>query len=326
MRTMMVLFLVSLTGFIATRRGWIDHAGVSGLTRLLVDVVVPAKMLTAMLAGLNSQTLSQCGAIIGLFAVWKAAFLLFAMGATRLWPGGKPAENRAIWCLSAFQNGIYVPLPLILALVPPEREAEATVYVGGAVIVMILYQWTLGVWLIRGREENSAKASTREALKGALNPPLVSIIIGAALAFIPPFAEAARTGQGHFLITVPIEAAQLAGSALGPLAMLVLGMMIGECHLGKALKARTLTIVIGLRLLLSPIVMLALLLSGFFPWATPLLALVIIVEAASPPATNLSVIARRYGGDWQLISSALFITYLLALFTLPAFTAIILMR
>ncbi|MDK2970489.1 MAG: malate permease [Candidatus Sumerlaeota bacterium] len=323
--TMATLFLVSFAGFLAVRLKIIDDKGVTALTRLLIDVIVPCRMAVSMMAGLNSETLAQCGFIIVLMATWTFVSLGLSSLATRVWRGGDPARNRAIWALSSFQNGIYVPLPLVLALVPAEEQDLATVYVGGAVIVMILCQWSIGVTLLRGREKGG-RLSVRETLRGMVNPPLMAILGGALLAFVPPFALAARTGEGPAVLTIPMSAAETVGSTLGPIAMIVLGMMIGGCRLSGALSVRTLGIPILIRLLLSPAVMLVFLMVGPLEGISSLVALVLIVEAAAPPATNLSIIARRYGGDWEMIASALLVTYLLALLTLPFFAAMILSK
>lgn len=324
--TMTTLFLIAFLGYLAVRLRVVDEPGVSALIRLLIDLIVPAKMLTSMMAGLNRETLTQCGVVILVMVCWTMGTLALGVLATRFWPGGERRRDHAIWALSSMQNGIYIPLPLILALVPAAVQAEATIYVGGAVLVMVLLQWSLGVMLLRGESSDGSGPSLRESLRGAFNPPMVAILAGLALSFVPPLAAVAKGQPGPALLEIPVRAAEMVGSALGPVAMIVLGMMIGGCRLRGVLTPRTLGIPLVIRLLISPLVMLWCLTSGPLAWVSPLVALVLIVQSGTPPATNLSIAARRFGGDWELVASALLVTYLSALATLPVFTALVLAR
>lgn len=321
---MATLFAISAIGFLGARSGHVDHGTVTGLTRVLVDVIVPAQLAYAMIAGLNMETLAECGTII----LAMAAMSLFCLGlswlATRIWRGGTKSQDRAIWSLSTMQNGIYLPLPLVLALTPSEMHARVTILISGAVILMFAVTWTLGVFLLRA--ERSGRVRVLDSVKGALNPPIVAIFVGAALAFVPPFPNAARGGDAWMPITVVVNAAEILGSALPPLAMLVLGLLIGQSRVRSSLSLRTLSIVTGVRLIVSPVAMLVALLLGPLSWVPAIMAIVLIVQAASPPATNLSIVARRYGGDWELVSSALLVTYAIALITMPFFTALVMAK
>lgn len=324
---MTTLFLISLLGFLAVRRRVVDDAAVNSIARLLVDVIVPAKMAVAMAAGLNEETLSQAGTVMLIMLAWNLGLLGLGWMGTRLWPGGRAGENHALPVLASFQNGIYVPLPLVLALVATSRAHEATVLVGGAVVVMTATQWTLGVYLLRGENwRPRAGAPWRETLVGALNPPVISIFLGALLSLVGPVAAAARGETAPFYVIVPVRAAEVLGSALAPVAMILLGMLIGQCRLRGVLSWRGITIPFVLKMLLAPLAMLAALSTSLLGWVPPLVALVLIIQAASPPATNLSVIARRYDGDWQLVSGTLLVTYLAALVTMPLFTALMVLR
>lgn len=321
---MATLFAISAVGFLGTRSGHVDNATVSGLTRVLVDVIVPAQLAHAMIAGLDAETISECGTVIVAMGVMSVMCLMIAWLVTRVWRGGSALQDRAVWSLSTMQNGIYVPLPLVLALTPAEQHARATILISGAVIMMIGVTWTLGVFLLRA--ERAGRVAVRDSIKGALNPPMISIFVGAALAFVPPFAAAGRGEQAPMVVEILVNAAEILGSALPPLAMLVLGLMIGQSRVRSSLSMRTVGIVTGVRLIAAPVVMIWALTAGPLSWVPGIVALVLIVQAAAPPATNLSIVARRYGGDWELVASVLLVTYIIALVTLPLFTALVMAR
>ena len=113
---------------------------------------------------------------------------------------------------------------------------------------------------------------------------------------------------------------ELIGQALSPLAMIVLGAFIASSSLRGMIRARHLIPLIGVRLLIVPAVVFAIVAAGWFS-LPPVAAMVLVLEAASPPATSHALIAQRYGGPWQLVSSLLLVVHIAALITLPFWLA-----
>jgi len=317
-----MLCLIALAGFLGVRRGLLGDEAVGGLTRLLVDVVAPAKLVSALLAGLNGETMARSGVImLGVLAcVW------FSFGAswlaTRLWRGGDRRRDRAIWTLGAMNNGVYLPLPLMLAVTPPEQHDEATVLIAGAFVVLVAMQWTLGVFLLRGEAQarEAAGMTLRQSVLAPFNPPLIAIVASAVLVLTPVGAVARGEAESYW-IGIGLRAAGTLGDALPPLALLVLGMMIGRCRLSEHLDWRAALVPAVVRLAIAPAAMLWAVKAGPFSWAPPLVLMTLMVEASAPPATNLSLIARRYGGDWQMVSASLMVGYLGAMVALPFWAA-----
>lgn len=317
------LFLLALLGWLAVRRKILSDAGVDGVTRLLVDLVVPAKIITAFLAGLDGRTLDKVGAVVLAMLVLLGFGLAVAWLATRLWRGKRAAEDRALLALSASQNGVYLPLPLMLAITPAALHNEATILIGGVFLVLAATQWTLVVCLLRGEaERDAARENWRAALLAPLNGPVLGVLVGCLLAFFPPLADAARSDAPPPWLAVPLGAATLLGDAMPPLAMIVLGMMIGRCEVRGSLSWRDVVVPCAVRFVLTPLLFVWMLGWGPFEWASPLMAVALIIQAAAPPGTNLSLIARRYGGDWETVSSVLLVTYTVGLFVVPAWAAL----
>ncbi len=325
---MTTLFLISLVGFIGVRRKIVSDETITGMTRLLVDLVAPARLVHAMIAGLTAETLADCGIIMLAMVVLCLGGWAFAAAGTFIWSGKSSQDNRTIWALSAFQNGVYLPLTMMLTLAPADQQTLATIYIGGGFVAMVALQWTLGVFMLRGEEyrQSAKQASPLASVRGAINPPMLGILVGAVLAFVPPFSAAARGEEAPMLVTIPVRSAEILGSALAPIAMLVLGMMIGRCRIRGRLNMRLVTIPFVFRLIVSPLLMFLALKSSLLAWVGPLMALTLIIQAGTPPATALSLIARRYDGDWEVVSGVLLITYLAALATLPAWTALVMVR
>ncbi|MEQ8819961.1 MAG: AEC family transporter [Sumerlaeia bacterium] len=325
----MSLYLVSALGFVAVRRRWLGDEAISALTRLVIDIIVPATLMVGMLAGLDRSTLAEGGVVILIMLGTTLTGLLFGWLAGVLWPGGTPVSNRALAALCAFQNGIYLPLPLVLSLIPEEQHARGAVLVGCAVIVLSSIQWTLGVWLLRSDDQLAVArtAKWRDSVRGAFSPPVTGLLIGAVLAGIAPLAQAARdVPSAPLWAQIVVDTLQTIAQAMAPLAMMLLGMLIGRSELRRVLTLRSVAIPSLWRLIVAPALVYAAMELGPLGWIGSLVGLVLLVEAAAPPAVNLGVAARRYGGDWETTSSVMLPMYALSLLTIPVWVALALGR
>ncbi len=321
LRVMVGLFLISGLGFCLTKFRVFRKDDAKSLSRVLIDLVVPAKLLVATAAGLTSETLAGTAVVILAVTVMILLGLAWSGVAGAALRDADWKRRRAVMALSSIQNAMYIPLPLILALVPAESANEATVYIGGAILATFSLQWTLGVYLLRGREDRQP-SGLRETLANAITPPPVALLLGAACATIPALSNAARGTGGPAPAVLVFDAARLLGSALTPLAMLVLGMLIANCSL-RSLRPGVLAIPLTYRILLAPALMLLALKSPLLNWVGPYVALVLMIESASPPATGTSIIAVRFDGDWETVSAVLLVAYLCALVTMPAWVAVV---
>ncbi len=310
--------LVVLLGYFFVRWKWLDQHTLTHLTRILIDGIVPCAFIVAMVRGLNRSVFGVGATLMLLVSSWTLGAYVLCMLLYHLFPSTRRSEDRAVTAMTMIQNGIYLPLPVILAIVPPEQQDTATVYLAMAIIPLILLQWTLGVTLHSGKQA----PDTRERIKNIFNPPLISLVVGAGLSFVPGFPEAALGDPTASLVLRMIfSAMQFVGQALTPLAMIMLGAFIGSSHALGRIRLRHLTPLIMIRLIAVPGTVLALMVSGWINLPAPA-GIILAVEAAAPPATNHSLIARRYHGEWELVSSLQLVVHVAALITLPIWIAL----
>lgn len=322
-QAMAVIFVVGLVGWVSARRQWLTPEGIQALTRLMIDVIVPSKLGISMIRAFDMKTLGESGILVFMALGWTFGGMFLGFLACRLWRGDTWAQDKAIISLCAFQNGFYLPLPLAAALVPRDQFDLAAVYIGATVLVLSSLQWTIGVWLVRGESFNRKPANIRESLSQSVSPPMLSVLLGAALAFVPGIRPAALHLPGASpLLRILLDSISFMGEAMAPLAAIMLGALIAGCQVGTTLRWRAVLIPFAIRMLLMPAIAFWTLNWGFLRGTPPLVALVLLIEAASPPATNLSVAARRYEGEWPLVSVVLLVTYVLALVSLPLWTAL----
>ncbi len=319
-----MLLLVAASGFVLVRVKILDDSSLKTLTRMMIDLIVPSALLVSMLKGFNEETLAMSGSLI----IVPALFIPLSAITTILWlkhvhkNKGRPQADSATAAVSSIPNSFYIPYPLAAAVTPPEHLTLVTVLLGAAVLAINPIQWTMGTWLIMGQKEHESKRSITESLKHMVNGPVLGVTLGAALAFVPGFAEAAKGEEESILILrLLFSAMEMVGQAMGPMAMIITGALIASTRLGSALRFRLLFPVIMLRFLIVPGITLFLLKFGWVP-ATGWVAFVLLLEASSPPAMNLALVARRYDGDWEVVSALQLVSNGIALVTLPIWMSI----
>jgi predicted permease len=313
------LFIVALVGYVFVKRGHFDSSVLSGLSRLMIDVIVPCALGVAMVKSFRWEDLDQYSPLLLFPALW----IIGSAVACKLWfraiPGGSPDADNAATAMAAVQNSFYIPLPVVMAVMP-EHAHVAAVMVGVAVLAVNPLQWTLGTFLVMGKDSKTER-DWKSSLFKTLNPPIVGIVGGAVLSLFPPMVAAAQ-GQpdSNLLLRIMLNSMEIIGKAMNPMAMVVLGGIVATTQIGAVLNLRLVAPVMLSRFVLVPGIIYYLLKSGFIP-ADRVLAFVLMVEAASPSAMNLVLAAKRYGGDWQVLASLLVVINALGVIVLPLWMA-----
>ena len=311
--------LLVLTGFLMVRRKWIRPETLTDLTRLLIDLVIPCAFILAMTRSFTFDLLEQGGILALVSLGWILLSWGFGTGFYRLFPGGSKPGDRSVTAMMMISNSLYLPLPVILAVTPETLHDQAIVYISVISLPSILIMWTLGVRLLGGKVSSST-----ERRKLLLNPPILSLFAGILLSLIPGVRESARGEPGGFgpLATLFSAMGFLSG-LLSPLAMIVLGGMIASVRRIRVPLRYVLPLAI-VRLLVVPAGVYLLIRSGV-TGLEGLACTVLLLVAAAPPATNHALIARRYGGEWELVSALQLLLHIIALVTLPLWLALGLM-
>ena len=307
-----------LLGFMMVRRGYMGQGTLSDLTRVLIDVVIPCTFVLAMTRSFTPELLVQSSVLALVSAGWILGALVFGTLWFRMLPGDSAARDRSVTAMMMISNSIYLPLPVILAVTPPAVHDQAVVYISITAIPSILMNWTVGVALLGG----GTRPSGRERLKLMINAPIVSLFLGMALSLVPGVRETARSEPGAIApLGTVFSVMNYLAMILSPLAMLILGGMIASREPGTRMRLRYAVPLIGVRLILAPALVYGLVRLGLL--RLPALACtVLIMVAAAPPATNHTLIARKYGGEWGLVSSLQLLVHLAALFTLPVWLSL----
>jgi predicted permease len=297
----MLAALLQMSLLIACGSAWKQYAPAHisplahrrALTDLVFYILLPALVLDVIWrAPLNQSSLfisllAASAVASGLAIVW---FLLRYIDCS-------PKQKGVLLLASAFPNATYLGLPVLDQVMGPATRATVLQYDLFACTPILL---SLGMLIARHYGDNKTELHPLKALSKV--PPLWAVAVGVMLNF-------SGFAQPNFIHTI---LATLAGGVV-PLMLIVLGMSIRWQSLHLRLLPLLMPVIIT-SLFLVPLVVLTL--SYFLGLSSYLMQQVVIV-AAMPTMVFGVVISERYQLDTELYASAVTVTTLFSLITLP---------
>jgi len=288
---MLILVLVMAVGFVIRRLKLIDDVANGYLTKLLLRVTLPATLLSAI----SGSTLEvPLGSVFFLFAIIALSFVVMAVPSW-LFPFAfrtKRNERGAFIAMGLFGNVNFMGIPLANAFFGPDGMFYAILYN----IVFNLLIFSLGMKLIGGER---AKLSAKF--------------------FLSPVMIAAVTSVTLFLLDIqlPYVAAsglRLVGGVTTPIAMMLLGSILGAMNFKEMFRGWRVYAVTAVRLIVAPVLVFLV----FLPFSlSPLLLPVILVMSASPMAISTATFTIHYDTHQELVGKGIFISTLLSVLTMP---------
>jgi len=264
------------------------------INALIIYVGLPAFIFTAV----HGATLrADLGGVVAIAWVVFIAMALLGWAAARLMK--LPREMAGGFIIAtALGNTGYIGYPITAALLGDRNLPEAIFYdVFGTVGALVL------VGLLIAQHYGTNDEARVNPLKELATFPAV-IALGVALLLRP------------FEIPIPVSTGLgLLANMVAPLIMVSVGLSLKFRTLGRA--ARPLVVLSVLRLLVAPVIALAVgtLVLGGVGGGMPLR--VAVLEAGMPAMMLTLVVGERFGLDTDFIASAIFVTTAAAAITLP---------
>jgi predicted permease len=290
----LILFSLLAVGLAAGRLGYLDEATSRGLSKFLVNFVLPALIIASMQRPYTVELRDEALKTLALsFAFYALSFPL-ALLLVRL-EGARGQEAGAQAFGAIFTNSIFMGFPIIAAFFGPASLFAAAIFN----IPFQLLAFSVGAWML-------ARGGTRKVVLG-----LSSLVTPAAVAAALGFALFLG---GLRLPSILSTAASLLGDMTTPLSMVLIGAMLSRMGLRELAGNPRLYVTAVYRLVLLPALLYGLLwLLGF----RGLLLGLPVVVAAMPVAANAAILAEAYDGDSRTASSLVFLTTLGSLVTIP---------
>lgn len=191
---------------------------------------------------------------------------------------------------------------LIIPIVTAMLGKEWIIYTSAFLSVQLILLWSHGKMVLCGERRIEIK-------KIATNVNMISIFAGILL-FICRIQ----------LPAVLRDSIDTVGSMVGPAAMIVTGMLIGNMNLKKLFSYRKLPLMIFVRLVGFPVLNIALLklsgLSRMVPAGETIL-LITLLATITPSASTITQMSQVYGKDADYASAINVATTLLCIVTMP---------
>ena len=293
------VFAIIAAGVGLRRVGWLTAQADESLLRVGVNFLFPCLIADK---SLGNALLGRADNIIGPPLVGFASVVLgFAVAALAARMLRLPSPSaRAFTFTTGLQNYGYLPIPIVLALFPPDTAGVLFVHNLGIEAGL----WTVGIWILSGHR---GRAGWRQIINVPICALLGSLLLNAlhAAAWLPPFALGAMHMVGESAVPVGLL---LSGAVLAD----QLAEEKGSAH---AARAGVLTAAVGVRLAVLPLVLLA---GAHWLPLSPDLRRIVVVQAAMPSALLPIILARHYGADSALALGIVIGTTVVSLLTIPA--------
>lgn len=298
------ILILGLCGFFLVKRNILPSGGLDVISRLVIKVTLPLFVFTQLLLRFDfslypnwyifpilSFLISLCGFAIG--------YLLLKLRKDNI------THKRGFVALISFQNSGYLVFPLVVTLLPKDRADTMLIYLFLFLLGFNLTIWSIGVHML------SSYKRKRFELASLFSPVVVALVLG----FLVILLRVDR-----IIPDVIIRPFKLIGECSIPLAMLVVGGNLALIDFSKTVDAFSLSNVIVAKLILLPICALV---AIYIFRPAYLIGLLIIIEAAVPSATSLSIISRHYKTEsTDFIGQGIFWTHILSIFTIPLFLSL----
>ncbi|GAD22520.1 AEC family transporter [Acidovorax sp. MR-S7] len=289
-------------GFVTARVGWVRASAIPDLSNLVFLVLTPALLFRTMgQVRLQELDFQPVALYFGAVALLFALTLAFTRFSTR-------AAARAL--AHTFGNLVMIGVPLVGLVYGPQGLVTLFTLVSLHSLVLLTAA-TLVFELAEARElQRSGQAEPRPMAHTVWQAVRNSIIHPVPL---PILAGLLYAQTGWTLPQALDKPLQVVGSALGPMALLLVGIALAHTRIGA--HWRDAVRIAAVKNLALPVVL------GLMAWALglsgPAIA-VMFTAAAMPVGANVLLFTQRYRVMQDEVSSSIAISAALALVTLPA--------
>jgi predicted permease len=285
-------------GYVCRRKGLFSDAFVKGAVNLLLLVVTPCLIVHVFQRPFSKELLTNLGMALA------AAFFAHAVGlafAETCFRRTDEMRKGVLKFGTVFSNGGFMAIPLEYALLGAEGAFYGAVYV----VVFNLLCWTYGLKVMCGHLKDLDKRIL------FVNPGTIGLTVG-----LPLFLTSTTLPQ---VIGEPIRYLSELNT---PLAMIIIGYYLADARFAAYFRCAPALVASGLRLLVIPSIVLAVLMMVRRFGLDPVMAVALTASASAPVAAMDSMFAAKYGKDVDLSVGLVSVTTLISIVTMPLIVGI----
>jgi predicted permease len=299
----LALLGIGVLGFLIAKRGLIPENILSVLSRLAIDVALPALVLSSIIIHFSVNENPDWWQL----PLWWLLFAAVSLVLTLLTMLMSQKSTRGEFAIGLFyQNALFLPLIIITGLF-----GGTTPYIAQLFIFTMLHPSLVFSSYHLFFRNKDVGTSLKLQLSRIVNP----VLIVTAIAMIIQLFSATQYVPG-FIITL----VQILGGMTIPLIMIILGgsLYIDFQKKGKIYWAEIIKFV-AVKNILFPLVFMGILLLIRPSYN---IALLIILQSAVPPITAIPIITERANGNRAITNQFVFASFIVALVTIPAVMAL----
>ncbi len=293
-----VLFLIMGLGFLLVKTKVLKSTDSRILSMVLIWLINPAVVLKAFQIDFTPEVRDRFLLAVGVAVAVNLLLMLIT------WGYGKLLKLDAVERTSImYANAGNLVIPLVSAILGDEW----VIYASAFMCVQLAFLWTHGVAQIGGSGGSSWK-------KILLNANLIAIVVGAVMLLtglrLPPVIQNV-CGQ--------------LGGTIGPVSMIMLGMLLADVKWGELLRQPRNWLVMALKMVVTPIVVLMILrLSGVTGLVEDGKTIVYIsfMAVITPCATTVTQLAQMYRNRPAYASALNAMTTVISIVSMPLMTGL----
>ncbi len=303
-------FALVLCGFVAARAGFVPLEAIPGLNVFVLYLALPC-MLFRFAASTPLVQLIDPGSTLT-YVGCALAMLAISVAATRR---GRVGWNDGAFgaLVAAFPNSGFMGVPLLVALLG--KAAAAPAIVALSLDMVVTSSLCIALSRLDGAGARGARQAVGTALRGMVTNPLPwSILLGVLFS------------AGRLALPAALDkpVALLSDSA-SPVALFTLGCVLARSWLmgrarrveGAARARSDVPLLVAVKLVVHPLLLLGVgqaVMAAGLP-LDPFAALVLVLVAALPSASNVPMLAERFGADAGRIAAVVLVSTALAFVT-----------
>ena len=308
-------FALVLCGYVAARRALLPQAAIPGLNTFVLYFALPCMLYRFGASTPVAQLLD--GALVVVYLLCALVMVAFTIAVTLGRDQGRIGWNDASFgaLVAAFPNTGFMGVPLLVALLGAQAAGPAIV----TIVVDLLVTSSLCIALSRldSADVHGAEVAAKNALRGvALNPMPWAIVLGAL-----------ASGLQWSLPQPVMQTVGLLADAASPVALFTIGAVLARSQMNSTSRTPLgdyLPITL-IKLVVHPTLLLALGLAAIalgLP-LDPFALTVVVLVAALPSASNVAILAERFGADNGRIARIILLSTVLAFFSFSAAVALL---
>ena len=305
---MLVIFILMLIGYLMRQKNVVEYNASANLSKMELFIFSPALNFITQAKNCTVQNLSQNWVLILYGGATILVAVILAEFLSRVFvpdyrENRDAAYKRCIYKYSiAFANYGFFGNFIILSVFGEEMLFKYQMFT--LLLSFFVYSW--GMYTLIPKDRNSG--ISKHIIKGLTSPPMLSIVGGMLFGLL---------NLGDDISKIPFVDTVLtnAGDCMGPVAMLLAGMALGNYDLRDMFRDKKIYIVSALRLIVIPAVFV--LVHKLIGTTNPVIIPLTLIAFAGPLGMNTIVFPAAYGGDTKTGASMTLISSLFSVITLP---------